>query len=136
LEKKSGLQKGIRQKNKPTQSVEEALRELKSGAAKKPGYRERALALYGHMCARCGKEFDASNLHLLTVHHKDGNAHNNPPDGSNWENLCAYCHEAEHSRELLGEYENGGGRGAKKEVKDQGEALGTLADLFKNAKRK
>jgi len=34
----------------------------------------------------------------LTVHHKDGNHHNNPPDGSNWELLCVYCHENEHAR--------------------------------------
>jgi hypothetical protein len=32
---------------------------------------------------------------------------NNPADGSNWENLCGYCHEDEHSRELLGEYLHG-----------------------------
>jgi hypothetical protein len=28
----------------------------------------------------------------------------NPPDGSNWENLCGYCRNAEHSRTLLGWY--------------------------------
>jgi hypothetical protein len=38
------------------------------------------------------------------VHHRDGNHQNNPPDGSNWENLCAYCHDDEHSRDLLAEY--------------------------------
>jgi hypothetical protein len=38
------------------------------------------------------------------VHHKDGNHLNNPLDGSNWENLCVYCHEDEHSRKLLGDY--------------------------------
>jgi hypothetical protein len=43
-------------------------------------------------------------LPVLTVHHKDGNHDNNPPDGSNWENLCSYCHDAEHSRSLLGRY--------------------------------
>jgi len=30
------------------------------------------------------------------VHHKDGN--HDPPDGSNWELLCIYCHENEHAR--------------------------------------
>ena len=54
-----------------------------------------------------GREFDAANLHLLTVHHKDGNHHNNPADGSNWENICTYCHDDEHSRGLLGDYLNG-----------------------------
>jgi cytochrome c553 len=79
--------------------------EARDAAAKRAGgYRERSLALHGWICAKCAREFDASNLHLLTVHHKDGNHSNNPPDGSNWENLCAYCHEDEHSREILADY--------------------------------
>jgi len=68
------------------------------------GYRERSLALHGWICAKCAREFDAGTLHLLTVHHKDGNHRNNPPDGSNWENLCVYCHDDEHSREILADY--------------------------------
>ncbi len=68
------------------------------------GYRERSLALYGWICARCAREFEANTLHLLTVHHRDGNHNYNPPDGSNWENLCVYCHEAEHSKNLLADY--------------------------------
>jgi 5-methylcytosine-specific restriction endonuclease McrA len=71
------------------------------------GYRERSLALHGWICAKCAREFDASNLHLLTVHHRDGNHDNNPPDGSNWENLCVHCHEDEHSREILADYLSG-----------------------------
>jgi 5-methylcytosine-specific restriction endonuclease McrA len=67
-------------------------------------YRVKSLKMHGWICAKCGREFDASNLHLLTVHHKDGNHSNNPQDGSNWENLCTYCHEDEHSRGLLGDY--------------------------------
>jgi hypothetical protein len=39
-------------------------------------------------------------LRELTVHHKDHNHDNNPPDGSNWELLCIYCHENEHSRAM------------------------------------
>lgn len=62
------------------------------------GYRERSLSIHPWVCARCGREFTARNLHLLTVHHKDHNHDNNPPDGSNWENLCIYCHDNEHSR--------------------------------------
>jgi HNH endonuclease len=75
--------------------------------ARSQGYRERSLALHGWICGRCAREFEANNLHLLTVHHRDGNHHNNPPDGSNWENLCADCHEAEHSREILADYLSG-----------------------------
>lgn len=95
--------------SQPARSVEEVVRELKKNNQKPPGedYRERSLQIHGLVCARCGREFDATNRQLLTVHHKDGNHHNNPADGSNWENLCVYCHEDEHSRELLGEYYNG-----------------------------
>ena len=67
-------------------------------------YRTKSIKIHGPVCAKCGREFDSSNLNLLTVHHKDGNHNNNPPDGSNWENLCSHCHEDEHSRGLLGEY--------------------------------
>ncbi|HSQ01382.1 MAG TPA: HNH endonuclease, partial [Candidatus Dormibacteraeota bacterium] len=28
-------------------------------------------------------------------------------DGSNWENLCAYCHDDEHSRDILADYLSG-----------------------------
>ena len=67
-------------------------------------YREQSLKIHGLICAKCAREFTYKNRQLLTVHHKDGNPRNNPPDGSNWENLCAYCHEDEHSRGLLGDY--------------------------------
>ena len=73
-------------------------------AARASGYRERSLALHGWICARCAREFEAENLHLLTVHHKDGNHDHNPADGGNWENLCVYCHEAEHTTHELGGY--------------------------------
>lgn len=67
-------------------------------------YREQSLKIHGLICAKCAREFTYKNRQLLTVHHKDGNPRNNPPDGSNWENLCVYCHEDEHSRGLLGDY--------------------------------
>jgi hypothetical protein len=61
-------------------------------------YREQALKILPWVCARCARTFDGKHLRELTVHHKDGNHHNNPPDGSNWELLCIYCHENEHAR--------------------------------------
>ena len=63
-------------------------------------YRERALKLFPWICGRCAREFDRTNVNQLTVHHRDHNHDNNPPDGSNWELLCVYCHDNEHSREL------------------------------------
>jgi 5-methylcytosine-specific restriction endonuclease McrA len=63
-------------------------------------YREQALKLFPWICGRCAREFDRSNVHQLTVHHKDHDHDNNPSDGSNWELLCVYCHDNEHSREL------------------------------------
>ena len=64
------------------------------------GYREQALTLLPWICGRCAREFDRTNVVQLTVHHRDHDHHNNPPDGSNWELLCVYCHDNEHSREL------------------------------------
>ena len=72
--------------------------------ARQQSYRARSLEIHGWICAKCAREFEAANLHLLTVHHKDGNHNNNLPDGSNWENLCVYCHDDEHSRDLLADY--------------------------------
>ncbi|MBW1780824.1 MAG: HNH nuclease family protein [Deltaproteobacteria bacterium] len=63
-------------------------------------YREQSLKIHPWICARCGREFTHRNLHELTVHHKDHDHDNNPPDGSNWENLCIYCHDNEHRRHL------------------------------------
>jgi 5-methylcytosine-specific restriction endonuclease McrA len=71
-------------------------------------YRQKSLRMHGLICARCAREFDQATAHLLTVHHKDGNHYNNPPDGSNWENLCSHCHDDMHSRGLLGDYLSGG----------------------------
>jgi hypothetical protein len=62
------------------------------------GYREQSLKIHPWVCGRCGKTFTRENLHLLTVHHIDHNHDNNPPDGSNWENLCIYCHDNEHQK--------------------------------------
>ena len=61
-------------------------------------YRSQALKLLPHLCGRCGREFVGKRLRELTVHHRDGDHDNNPPDGSNWELLCIYCHENEHAR--------------------------------------
>ena len=61
-------------------------------------YRERSLKMYPWVCGRCSREFTQQNLQELTVHHRDHNHDNNPSDGSNWELLCVYCHDNEHSR--------------------------------------
>lgn len=62
------------------------------------GYRDRALKMYPWICGRCAREFSRANLQELTVHHRNHNHDDNPPDGSNWELLCVYCHDNEHSR--------------------------------------
>jgi hypothetical protein len=62
------------------------------------GYRERALAMYPWVCGRCTREFTRQNVMELTVHHRNHNHDDNPADGSNWELLCVYCHDNEHSR--------------------------------------
>ena len=64
------------------------------------GYREQALKLYPWVCGRCARTFTRANLRELTVHHRNHDHDDNPPDGSNWELLCLYCHDNEHQRQL------------------------------------
>jgi len=90
------------------EELQQLLNRLKSdNKPNNANYREQSLKIHGWICAKCGREFERENLQLLTVHHRDGNHHNNPKDGSNWENLCVYCHDDEHSRSILAEYLNG-----------------------------
>jgi hypothetical protein len=126
-------------------SIEDIVRELKKAAQKPPGedYRERSLSIHGLVCARCAREFSGVERQLLTVHHKDGNHHNNPPDGSNWENLCVYCHDDTHSRSLLGDYLEGapGSRDTGVVYRDVGNGQGSpgrsiLGDKLQQALQK
>jgi 5-methylcytosine-specific restriction endonuclease McrA len=97
------------------------------------GYREQALKLYPPICARCGREFAGRNLHLLTVHHKDHNHDNNPTDGSNWELLCLYCHDNEHSR-YLDASESDKPIPGEREAPGRYTPFADLKDLLKNKK--
>ena len=95
------------------------------------GYRERALKLYPWVCGRCGREFSRVNLRELTVHHRDHNHDNNPADGSNWELLCIYCHDNEHSRLLDGAYGDASA-GADKETRSSHSPFADLRKLLKD----
>ena len=75
--------------------VASAIRQRES---REQDYRAQSLRIHPWVCARCGREFSHENLYELTVHHRDHDHDNNPPDGSNWENLCIYCHDNEHAR--------------------------------------
>lgn len=97
-------------------------------------YRERALKIYPWICGRCGREFKSSNLQMLTVHHKDHDHDNNPPDGSNWELLCIYCHENEHSRRL--EQQMGHAAPADQTEHDSSATFKPFADLKDKLKGK
>ncbi len=123
-------------------STEDLVREMKKAqqSSWREDYREKSLTINGLVCARCGREFPESKRHLLTVHHKDGNHNNNPADGSNWENLCVYCHEDVHSREVLAEYlgEGASGKEVSLVYNDTQEKLGSglLAEKLKTALKK
>ena len=73
------------------------------------GYREQALKLYPWVCGRCGRSFTRANLSELTVHHRNHDHDFNPPDGSNWELLCVYCHDHEHQKLLDAEHGSAAG---------------------------
>ncbi len=100
------------------------------------GYREKSLKLHPWVCAKCAREFTHNNLHLLTVHHKDHDHDNNPADGSNWENLCVYCHENEHRR-LLDHEEAAAhvdGTGAEGDAASTYRPFAALGDILKTGK--
>lgn len=107
------------------QTVAEARRAREQ---REKSYRERALKMYPAVCGRCGREFSGKKLRELTVHHRDHNHDYNPPDGSNWELLCIYCHENEHSRYVEEDAYGGGHSGAQAEP-DPGSTHRPFADL-------
>ena len=94
-------------------------------------YREKALRLYPHICGRCGREFSGKRLAELTVHHRDHNHDNNPEDGSNWELLCLFCHDNEHSRYTDQQYFAEGSTASPQAPKTTYKAFGDLASLLK-----
>ncbi len=89
------IKKDKKKSEKLSQTLADARRHMKE---RENTYREKALKMYAHICGRCGREFAGKKLKELTVHHRDHNHDNNPPDGSNWELLCIYCHDNEHGR--------------------------------------
>ncbi|MFZ0133431.1 MAG: YajD family HNH nuclease [Desulfobacterales bacterium] len=94
-------------------------------------YRGRALKIFPWICARCGREFSGKKVRELTVHHKDHNHDNNPPDGSNWELLCIYCHDNEHSRHQVAEHYGEAAPGASREPRGGHKPFANLKDLLK-----
>jgi hypothetical protein len=98
------------------------------------GYRERALKMYPWVCGRCAREFTLKNLRELTVHHKDHNHDNNPLDGSNWELLCLYCHDNEHSRYLNADISGGVKAGGRQDSATTFKAFADLGALLKGEK--
>ena len=116
----------------PDQIIAEARR---SRELREKAYREQALKIYPHICARCGREFAGKKLRELTVHHKDHNHESNPPDGSNWELLCLYCHDNEH-QEYLDEGSFGKATpGEGKEPAATYKPFAALDELLKNKKK-
>ncbi len=97
-------------------------------------YRGRALKMFPKICGRCGREFSGKRVRELTVHHKDHNHDNNPPDGSNWELLCLYCHDNEHSRDQVAEWYDETTPDAGQELKSDNKPFANLADLLKDKK--
>ena len=108
--------------------------EVAARAERRGGYREKALRLLPWVCASCGRDFEGSNLADLTVHHKDHDHTNNPPDGSNWELLCHWCHDNEHSRRAVADAAAPGrqttrkGEDLQRPFADLGRLLGTESE--------
>jgi len=117
----------------PTKSdmLSDAQRDLEKRAQT---YREKALKMYPWICGRCGREFTGKKLRDLTVHHKDHNHENNPPDGSNWELLCIYCHDNEHDRQSVADSYGALRPGEKQEKIATSNPFAALGALLKDKK--
>jgi len=98
------------------------------------GYREQALKLYPWVCGRCAREFTRSNVYELTVHHRDHNHDNNPADGSNWELLCLYCHDNEHTRYVDGAFSSASPTGELKKPAATHNPFANLKELLDGKK--
>ncbi len=111
---------------------------VRNRQTREQGYREQALKIYPWICGRCAREFVRENLQQLTVHHRDHNHDNNPKDGSNWELLCLYCHDNEHSRESDHDAarQAGVGESGKAQVnRASAQPFANLKDLLKRSDR-
>lgn len=97
------------------------------------GYREKSLKMYPWICGRCSREFTQENVRELTVHHRNHDHDDNPEDGSNWELLCVYCHDNEHSRLIDGEY-GALSSGSQKTKEATHNPFAALASLIKDKK--
>lgn len=113
-------------------SVAEAIRIRQE---REKSYRERALKLFPKICGRCGRAFNGKRLRELTVHHKDHNHNNNPSDGSNWELLCIYCHENEHTRQQVADAYATESGNESQDNSFSHSPFAELADLIKNKKK-
>ncbi len=101
----------------PTDKLDRVVSQARAAREEREkSYRGRALKMYLWVCGRCVREFDEKNLQELTVHHRDHNHDNNPVDGSNWELLCVYCHDNEHSRYIDAGYGDSSTEAKKKEA--------------------
>jgi 5-methylcytosine-specific restriction endonuclease McrA len=119
------------EKEKRDRFIAEARREQEQ---RMKGYRERALKIFPPVCARCGREFEGKRLRELTVHHKDHDHDNNPPDGSNWELLCLYCHDNEHSRYSVAEWYEDASAEEQQRSMETYKPFAGLEGLLKNKK--
>ena len=113
-------------------SLDPIVAQFRRDKAREEGtYRARALKLLPHICGHCGREFEGPQLRELTVHHKDSDSTNNPPDGSNWELLCFFCHDNEHGRNNVSGALSGDAPAAERETSRMHQPFAGLADLLK-----
>ena len=66
------------------------------------------------------------------MHHRDHNHDNNPADGSNWELLCVYCHDNEHSRYIDAGYGDAGSDAQK--IESTHKPFADLASMLEKKK--
>ena len=124
---------GAGKKVGPERNEQKLARLLRNREEKEKSYRERALKLFPARLRRgAAASSRASGCAELTVHHKDHDHDNNPPDGSNWELLCLYCHDHEHVIHEMGGGTDGPKPGAGPSQNATFKAFAGLESLLKS----
>ncbi len=94
------------QRNASAEELSQLVGRLKSDSKPTNANTANSPSRFTWICAKCGREFDGKSAAADRPPQRR-QPPQYPPNCSNWENLCVYCHDDEHSRLILAEYLNG-----------------------------
>ena len=85
---------------RPPETSRQETRALHTGSKEWLSIRQWVLERDGYRCRKCARLVVGRKAH---VDHIDGDSHNNPKDGSNWQTLCIEGHSRKTQAEKAGQ---------------------------------